>query len=218
MSHEPLPLDDRCPNCGASLGHPPAVRCMACGWWNILRSAPPDRAPLANVNPYAPPRAEVGSSRAMHLGTLMLLIAVIGVLIGVTVQEPVLGTVLSFITVPALIRTTVAVSRHRDRLPPGALRVVSLFIGSFAVSGLTVLAAFLAFWVTCLSVGLMMALSIGGNLFGIVACGIVGILAALFVTVLLARKIWPIPVPFDARRDIIYLDEPNAPDPEKPTR
>jgi hypothetical protein len=152
----------------------------------------------------------------MHLGTLMLLIAVIGVLIGVTVQEPVVGAVLSLITVPALIRTSVAVNRHRDRLPPGAARVAGLFVGSFAVSGLTVFAAFLAFFITCFPVGLVTFEIINGAGF-VVAC-IVGVLAALFVIVLLGRKIWPIPVPFDARRDIVYLDERNEPDERRTTR
>jgi hypothetical protein len=216
MTHEPASPDDRCPNCGASLGDPPAVRCSACGWWSVLRPAPAAHERIEDVNPYAPPRAEVGARRAMHLGTLMLLIAVIGVLIGVTVQEPVVGVVLSLITVPALIRTSVAVNRHRDRLPPGAARVAGLFVGSFAVSGLTVFAAFLAFCVTCFPVGLVTFEIINGV--GLVVAGVVGVLAALFVIVLLGRKIWPIPVPFDARRDIVYLDERNEPDKRRTTR
>jgi hypothetical protein len=152
----------------------------------------------------------------MHLGTLMLLIAVIGVLIGVTVQEPVVGAVLSLITVPALIRTSIAVNRHRDRLPPGAARVAGLFAGSFAVSGLTLFAAFLAFCVTCFPVG--MATFAFNSVVGLVVACIVGALMALFVIVWLGRKIWPIPVPFDARRDIVFLDERPEPDKRETTR
>jgi hypothetical protein len=146
----------------------------------------------------------------MHLGTLMLLIAVIGVLIGVTVQEPVVGAVLSLITVPALIRTAVAINRHRDRLPPGAARVAGLFVSSFAVSGLTLLAAFLAFCVTCVPVG--MVTFAFNSVVGLAVACTVGALVALSVIVLLGRKIWPIPVPFDARRDIVFLDDKNEPD------
>ena len=217
MTHEPPPLSYHCPRCGADLGDPPAVRCASCGWWGDItgtatRTSIEHTFP-EDANPYAPPRAPIGPRPTMHLGTLMLLIAVIAILIGVTVQEPVVGMVLCLVTVPALVRTTVAVDRLRARQPVSGMRVVGLFFNSLAVSGLTIFAAFLAFCVTCFPVGLV---SMNANAaVGSVLAFVLGFVAAGYVVYLLARKIWPIVPRFDPRRDIVFLDDRGNPPPDR---
>jgi len=151
----------------------------------------------------------------MHLSTLMLLVAVIAILIGVTVEEPVVGMVLCLVTVPALVRTSVAVDRLRDRQPVSGARVVGLFFSSLAISGLTIFAAFLAFCVTCFPIGLvsMNANAAVGGILGFV----IGFLAAGYVIYLLARRIWPIVPSFNPRRDIVFLDDRGLPPSDRGT-
>jgi hypothetical protein len=177
----PLPELVDCLNCGAKN---PAIEehCQECG------------RPLAIV--IGPP----AKIRRLGLGTLMLLIAEVAVCLAVMRELTGLGVLMLLVLAPAHVRTVVAVARRKaDERPMTWEETLAAFVASMGLMVVIGVAAGIAFGMSCFvgfwggaglhslwpSQGPYEGLAWG--LFGGVA---LGSLAALFVIVVLLRRLW----------------------------
>ncbi len=156
-------------------------------------------------------RAELESAKAAHgsqppdfsppmtfgLSTIFLVITLIAVCLGVTVQAPGLGILIFVLATPALVRTIVyghGIKGSGFKLT--AQEKIEAFIASLGVVTLIVIAAVGAFMVVCYPVGLLGSLiamgnsngALGGTLF--YSGWVLGILAGITVAVLMIRLLW----------------------------
>jgi hypothetical protein len=176
----PLPELVHCPHCGAKN---PAIEehCQECG------------RPLAIV--IGPP-AKV---RRLGLGALMLLIAEVAVCLAVMRELPGLGILMLLILVPAHLRTVVAVARRKaDGRPMTREETVGAFVASMGLMVVIGVAAGIAFGTTCF-VGFWGGYGLrslwpqpgyDGLTWGLLAGAALGTVAALFVVILLLRRLW----------------------------
>jgi hypothetical protein len=135
-----------CPHCGARLA-PGAASCFLCHAPLAAGEAgPPPVAP--------PPEPQAAAGRALHLGSLMLVIALIAVCLGAIQQAPGVGVPLAIGSALALARTA-RVSRRRRRAarPMTAGAAVSTFLASLALITVAGVSAVVAFCVTCFPIG-----------------------------------------------------------------
>jgi len=98
-----------------------------------------------------------GTARSFSIGSLLLVITVIGVLLGIMVQAPGLGITLALFAVPPWIRTALVLKRRQAMgFQPTMSDRVALFMGSMFVTWVIVItltvACCLTFFVTCLAV------------------------------------------------------------------
>jgi hypothetical protein len=177
----PLPELVHCPHCGAKN---PAIEevCQECGRPLAIVIGPPARI------------------RRLGLGTLMLLIAEVAVCLAVMRELPGLGILMFLILVPAHVRTVVAVARRKaDERPMTWEEALGAFVASMGLMVVIGAAAGVAFGTTCF-VGFwggagLRSLWPGQGQFeglgwGLVVGGTMGTLAALFVIVVLLRRLW----------------------------
>jgi hypothetical protein len=141
--------------------------------------------------PVPPRRGRVQASpRSVHLGTLMVLIAVVAVCLALLRAAPGLGILLILVLVPASARTVAAVVRRQSRgkrmFWDEKLELFVLSIGIVVVIGIASAAAFLA---TCFPSGLLLTNAAG--IPGLIAAVIVGVGAGGYVAFRLIRVLWP---------------------------
>ena len=136
-----------CPHCGARLA-PGAASCFLCHARvaGTEGAAEPPRVPE--------PDAQALAGRSLHLGSLMLVIALIAVCLGVIQQAPGVGVPLAIGSGLALARTA-RVSRRR-RLAARPLTTADAlytFLASLALITIAGTSALVAFCVTCFPIG-----------------------------------------------------------------
>ncbi len=142
-------------------------------------------------NPWAAPSLPVHpNASTFTLGSLMLVIALIAVCLGVTVEVPGLGILLIVLAAPALVRTLLNVSHSKAEgvtltLPQKA----ALFLGSLGIVALIALGALIAFVITCVPAGFV-GIETDGNVGIVLAIG-AGLIAAGAAGFFLARRLWP---------------------------
>lgn len=185
-THAPSPAHTNCPHCLAA-NDSSAEHCSACGQSLVLV--------IGDNNPYAPPSAVEprASGRTFHIGSLMLLIALIAVCLSLAVQLPGLGVVGLLVLTPALIRTVHGYWRDQSLgLPMGWGKRFELFAASLGVVLAIELGTIAAFVATCFPIGLFSfqlydpTIPLGMYLaFGI------GIIAACAAGFFLIRQLWP---------------------------
>lgn len=164
------PPPPSCPRCGARC-EPGALHCSLC---HTTFSEP-----LATTEPPAvappPPR------RGLHLGSMMLIIALIAVCLAVTQELPWLGVPLIVASLFAMARTIrVSNRRYRNARPLTTRAAVLVFLSSLALTSAAGWAAIIAFTVTCFPVGLVLVDTSMDGL-GIGFAVMVGLVAAGFV-------------------------------------
>ncbi len=157
-----------CPNCDTPL-QPKASYCAKCG----MRSpgTGPFQQPGFGSSPPLPDdyqRTEIGQGtvRSFSIASLLIVITVIGVLLGITVQAPGLGILLALLAVPPWIRTALVIRRQRAMgIQPTTSDRVALFMGSMFVTWVVlfslVAACCVTFFFACL--GAFAITSGGGN-------------------------------------------------------
>ena len=147
MSHMSSAASARhqCPECGAEVAGGQA-RCWLCE--RKLHGPEP-------INPYAPPPSAAGNVPSQFsLASLLLIVTLVAVGVGLFRLAPGLGVLLAFFSLPALARTTIDVTKHKQRgAPLGVLGKVGSFVVSLVVV-LTVTVAALAASFTVCAVGL----------------------------------------------------------------
>lgn len=143
-----------CTSCGAA-NRADAKACFLCG-----QPHDPDKstANLAEVvwapvkgstqpfNPYAPPAAAAADSTTFELSSLMLVIALIAVCLGVTVEAPGMGVPMAIIATIALGRTSRFNAHYRTlgtRLSVG--EKLAIFMSTVAIVYLVIIAGIVAF-------------------------------------------------------------------------
>jgi hypothetical protein len=156
--------------------------------------------PLGVDTESAPPAERAASARrTVHLGTLMLLIALIAVCLGVFRLAPGLGVLFLILIVPALVRTILSAGQQEDRGHPMSWDEKLLtFFGSVGVVAVLGLAASIAFLVACFSSGVtilaMGSVGPGGSWLSasaLVIAPVAGLAVAVVVIRSLARQLWP---------------------------
>lgn len=171
-----------CPHCQTE-NLPGRGECFRCGKSLPLTTGPED--------PWKPPAsADELPPGGFHIGALMLVIALIAVCLGMTVEAPGLGVVLVLISIPATIRTAVADRRRRRQGRPMTWReyLVVLAASAGVVTAIGV-GSVIAFMATCLPVGFLSVGALGGG--GIILAFVVGLGTAGFVAFHLIRRLWP---------------------------
>lgn len=193
-----------CPHC-LKENDSAAERCAVCGQSLVL--------PASGENPYAPPQSHEQPLRphAFHIGSLMLLIALIAVCLSLLVTLPGLGVIGLLVLTPATIRTVHGAWRDRDQGRPMSWGDwFRLFAASISVVLVIELGTFAAFAVTCFPIGLfsfeLYSPTIPWGMF--LAFG-VGLIAAAVAGFYLIRGLWP-------RRNLHAAPRPHVPghDPE----
>jgi len=169
-----------CPRCRAVNTHG-SSQCFLC-----------DRSLVglhADHSTWSPASSAPAPVMSFHLGTMMLVIALIAVGLGVAITQPALAVVL---TLPAIIATCRLVTL-RNRVPdgnPSSLRYVGSFLATFTVVCLVMIASGFAFFMTCLGVISQSPGAYGGEFFGTgLLCGaIAGVAVAIGITVAIVRS------------------------------
>jgi hypothetical protein len=173
-----------CRKCGATIGEDDRF-CWLCG---ANLDAPDARLSVPT------PRVSTENERTFALSTLLLIVTGICVCLGLCVAAPGVGILVSVVIAPALLRTWATSHRqHVAGLPVTVGEGALAFFGSVAVVLLAVLAAFAAFFVTCLVSLPLGAAAASANWEESTLVAIVGLssLAAIFAFVWLMRIFWP---------------------------
>ncbi len=109
--------------------------CSRCGWKvGALAASPALRT--SPKNPFLDDEKsgiDRGTSTSFSLGTLLLVITIIGVLLGITVAVPGLGIALTLLAVPPAIRTTMVVKRRKTsgRVTSGSEKTALFLVSAF---------------------------------------------------------------------------------------
>jgi len=185
-----------CPDCGsANLAE--STKCFICGQSLISdepRAAP--QAPLAASR--SPKNLSTPKTMPQAVGSLLVITLII-LCIGIGFESPGLGIGLAVVLMPALIRTLLISSEKRERgTPPTALELGAAGCGSVLVVITVGVAAAATFCGVCFAgfFGVQLA---GSSFFkndnpiqdGFVVGGFVGVVAGIFVAVILIRRLWP---------------------------
>jgi len=148
-----------CPECGAS-NRAGETACFLCGHGlDALRPETRTGVPKAPtspdvVNPYEPPTTFV-SPLTSRISSLLMVIAVIAVCLGVAHENLVLGIIQAIAVAPALVYTVIVAAQSTARGRPMAVfKKVSTFLAALVGVVVIAVSAFIAFFVTCLSVGI----------------------------------------------------------------
>ena len=196
MEPTPLPQNATCPECGAELV-PGAKKCWLCTLKADAKTPPPrdatapGREAAAPVNPYASPAPPSGHLDRTFQPDLDVSVDHTGrrghgsglVCAG-------LGIMLAVLSLPAAARTIGTVYRRKQRRGGsiGAAEKIETFIASFGIVLAIVIGAVTAFTAVCFPLGLA---SFASDMGGLVIFAIVaGIVAAVFVAIVLARRLW----------------------------
>lgn len=184
-----------CPHCQAQNDRR-AARCGHCG----------ESLVIVNENPYAAPGSTdrlAGAPGTFHIGSLMLLIALVAFCLALLVTTPGVGVLAILGLTPASIRTALGVLRRkRQHAPLQWPETVALFFGSLGVVLVIEFGVVTSFVATCLPIGLI---SFGGNSpIGIFIAVGVGLTAAGFAGYHLIRRFWP-------WRDLYAAPRPHIP-------
>jgi len=174
MSHMSQAASARhaCPDCGAEIAAG-QTRCWLCE----RRLSGADL-----TNPYASPAVADGNTASQFsLASLLLIMTLVAVCIGVFRLLPGLGILLAIFALPALVRTSMDVTKHKQRgAPLGMLGKVGSFVVSLVVAVMVTIAAFAAAFAVC-AVGLPAASGVAPDVALIIANG--GLLVGLAVMV-----------------------------------
>ncbi len=185
-----------CAACG-SANLPESTMCFICGHSLVPDASSP--APSAPAVASPPPDDVPNTAAGPDLSGPVLVIALAILCIGVGSEEPGLGIGLAVLLTPALIRTLLISREKRQRgAPPTALELAAAGFGSVLVVATVGVAAAATFFGVCWAgfIGGAAASStfvkgyepIG---YGLVAGGIAGTVAGIFVAVILIRRLWP---------------------------
>jgi hypothetical protein len=191
-----LPQNATCPECGAELV-PGAKKCWLCAL-KAAAKAPPrrdesttGREAAAPQNPYASPApASDHLDRTFSLTSMFLWTTLVAVVMGVASFAPGLAIMLAVLSLPAAARTIGAVYRRKQRRGGsiGAAEKVETFIASLGIVLAIVVGAITAFTAVCFPLGLASFASDMGGL--VVFAFLAGFVAAVFVAIMLARRLW----------------------------
>jgi hypothetical protein len=162
--------------------------CAVCGApWPAGASACPD-CEVQIVGIRAAPK---GLSRTFGIGTLMVIIAAVGITFAVIRELPVLGVVLGVHLVLAMIRTFGGIARaHAVDWPLSRRDKMVLGGESFGVAFLILSGAGLTFVLTMVPLGMFCTL--GGGPLGVVVAVVPALTAAAFVAHRLRLVLWPV--------------------------
>src|SRR5262245_38737788 len=184
-----MSLNRPCLDCGA-LNYTSATKCYLCGE-ELTPALPGTPPPLPTPLPL-----ETRGPATFSLSTLFLIVTLAGVCFGLIAAAPGLGIPVTVLVVPAMIRT-LAETRQQQRLGerPTTEHKIGNFFESLAVILAVIVAAGVAFFTACsvIGFGLGAFTKFESPAFGVVvvlALG-AGLLAAVFVTVLIFKRTWP---------------------------
>lgn len=176
------PEPGRCPRC---LGP------LASGEQTCPRCNPPEPSEKAEDVLYLLDAGSASPSRYRYtLGALMLVIALVGICLGLMRGLPGLSVLILLVVTPALLRTLYGSLRSRRRGKSlTMLEKAELFLSSTGIVVMIALASVSAFVISCLPTSIM--LSPLGTAGVIVAVGI-GIVVVVWVDLPLMKRYWPI--------------------------
>jgi hypothetical protein len=187
-ANDKRPAASLCPFCGASL-LPEQDICWLC-------HARLD-APGAAQSPFAvPPKFAASTAGQFSIATILLVTTLIAVCLGVFRYSPGLGVVLMIFAAPALVRTIYVgrrEKRHGQRMTIGGK--IGQFLLSLAVMYAVWTAASIAFFMTCAGTIGLVALAGNASPEAAMGVGIVGMIASLVMSLVVAvailRATWP---------------------------
>ncbi|HEV3168281.1 MAG TPA: hypothetical protein VGZ22_30030 [Isosphaeraceae bacterium] len=174
-----------CPHCGAER-LPNSKLCWICHQPPVSTIQPEDVRMASPVPP----------QRTFSLSSLMLLIALVAVCFGVIREFPGLGVLMIIVLAPALVRTLRSVYKGKaEGQPLSPLQKVGTFAVSMAFVLLIMLAAGIAFFITCWA-GVVAGSSVANGSDGAwtgLAIGLgLGAIAAIATGIWLARLVWKV--------------------------
>lgn len=103
-----------CGTCLAPLGDGVQV-CPRCGWRAAFDGQPESRGEQTDAAERSgSPDIDRGTRTTFGIGTLLLIITLVGVLLGIGVSAPGLGVLLALFAVPPVIRTTMVVQARKS--------------------------------------------------------------------------------------------------------
>ncbi len=185
MKSQSTELTFVCPDCGANV---PALadRCWMCNRPMQVLAQHDDR--MCEVEQQRDsPTADAGCL-TFQLSSLMLTIALISVLLGVTRLAPGLGIGLFVLAVPAYVRTISLASRQRAKGKSlDAMEKTSVFLVSTTIVMAVIVSGAIAFVAVCFPVGLGSFAFTSGAGFPIAVLG--GLVAGLWVAVKVAGSL-----------------------------
>ena len=160
-----------CPHCGAA-NPATASRCEACSRGLIVYIGPAQRLP-----------------RRFGLGSLMALVASIGVGLGLFRAVPLLGAMILVLIPAALVRAMAASSqRSADERPMSADEWTATFVNSIGVTLAVLVSAILAFVIVAMPAGSM---AMGGGRYAMPIALSLACLAGAATGLWVLRKLWP---------------------------
>ena len=158
ISEQPLPPQQkRCPHCGE------VVASTAATCWLCLEKCAIQ--PGTGKHPAPSQGAASGDHTAWVVVGVLIVVLFVG-LAGLEIADPidpftsgwqvvmVLLVSALVLATPGLIRTLVASSRKQDPAPASGMAFVAIFLSSLGVTVIVGLAAFVAFFATCLGLGI----------------------------------------------------------------
>lgn len=167
---------------------PELVGCPLCGARNFAIDEVCDSCgrPLAVV---IGPRPRV---RRVNLATVMVLIALVAVCLAPIRVAPAASILLMAILIPTTVRVLLAIEERKADGRP--MSFPQTFDAAFASCGITILillAATIAFVVTCVPTGFCMATGRVDERVGLSVANLSGATCALFVAYRVGRRLWP---------------------------
>ena len=173
-----------CANCGWT-NQPEKAACVICFQQRTDRVLPPK----------PPEPVEADGRRSLRgtfgLSSLLLLIAVLGVSMGVMREALGIGILLAIIATPACVRACLAAARHRARGQPMRIEEgVQAFASSLCVVTVIVSASGVAFFAACFPIGLATFVP-DQDTPGMVVAFVLGFVAAGVAAYFVGRRLWP---------------------------
>ena len=177
MESEVIPRAVRCQECGAEWAEAQS-RCWLCG--GRMKS---------NASRSVSPPATVTAIQTFSVESILLVVTLIAVCLGVTMQSPGIGIALSILSVPALIRAIgIRLRRKAGGKAMTAGEKILTFVTSLAVVTTMAAAGVVAFTTICFPTALVAVDTESVVL--MVAAWVIGLLVALAVVFFLGRLLW----------------------------